>query len=219
MQNRRKTLEDGISSVNLWWLIEEVRGCNNKQVFLFGNQDMTWWTTQQQGFLQSRSESSMIINRKEKAPLLTQTLKKKHWLIDNWRRHTKITKRSLLLTKNEEAAAFALAAVLLPKASGFLLGYFDHKPAAAKPAYFTRLDFVVVVVKVVVLLLLDTDWQKTQVLKCRISFEALLDFSWVTLLSTRKYSFTTTHSIFFSADFPFSLSWFYYIDKLYYGCI
>ena len=101
MQNRRKTLEDGISSVNLW-LIEEVRGCNNKQVFLFGNQDMTWWTTQQQGFLQSRSESSMIINRKEKAPLLTQTLKKKHWLIDNWRRHTKITKRSWLklLTKN-----------------------------------------------------------------------------------------------------------------------
>ena len=108
----------------------------------------------------------------------------------------------MLLTKNEEVA-FALAAVLLPKASGFLLGYFDHKPAAAKPAYFTRLDFVVVVVKVVVLLLLDTDWQKTQVLKCRISFEALLDFSWVTLLSTRKYSFTT-HSIFFSADFFFA---------------
>ena len=110
----------------------------------------------------------------------------------------------MLLTKNEEAAAFALAAVLLPKASGFLLGYFDHKPATAKPAYFTRLDFVEVVVKVVVLLLLDTDdvGKKTQVLKCRISFEALLDFSWVTLLPTRKYSFTT-HSIFFSADFFF----------------
>ena len=120
MQNRRKTLEDGISSVNLWWLIGEVRGCNNKQVFLFGNQDMTWWTTQQQGFLQSRSESSMIINRKEKAPLLTQTLKKKHWLIDNWRRHTKITKRSWLklLTKKSQAA-FALAAVLLPKSQYF----------------------------------------------------------------------------------------------------
>ena len=126
MQNRRKTLEDGISSVNLWWLIEEVRGCNNKQVFLFGNQDMTWWTTQQQGFLQSRSESSMIINRKEKAPLLTQTLKKKHWLIDNWRRHTKITKRSWLklLTKNPKPLLHWRLLSYFPKASTSVAWFF-----------------------------------------------------------------------------------------------